>query len=213
VAVGSGIGGLVGGLIIGLLGALLVHRFRGSDGAQLLRQESIDSGLATVAPYTAVPHTPYRDDTDPHGNLNMQGPGPLNTLRSNSSYKMEPFVPPNAQPAAPVSPPGSTVGASNDGPSSASGSQGVARPNVYVVHHDGGRASVTVYTDDGAEVVELPPMYQTGASASSNANASASAGATGQRPFQPQRRQPGATRKPGEHRIENDNNPGPGSPT
>lgn len=30
---------------------------------------------------------------------------------------------------------------------------------VYVVHHDGGRAPVTVYTSDGAQVVELPPRY------------------------------------------------------
>lgn len=31
--------------------------------------------------------------------------------------------------------------------------------SVYVVHHDGGRAPVTVYTQDGTEVVELPPRY------------------------------------------------------
>ena len=30
---------------------------------------------------------------------------------------------------------------------------------VYVVHHDGGRAPVTVYHEDGTEVVELPPRY------------------------------------------------------
>lgn len=32
-------------------------------------------------------------------------------------------------------------------------------PQVYVVHHDGGRAPVTVYTSDGTQVVELPPRY------------------------------------------------------
>jgi hypothetical protein len=36
------------------------------------------------------------------------------------------------------------------------------RPNVYVVHHDGGRAPVTVYTEEGAAVVELPPQYAAG---------------------------------------------------
>lgn len=34
-----------------------------------------------------------------------------------------------------------------------------AVPHVYVVHHDGGRPPVTVYTADGTEVVELPPRY------------------------------------------------------
>ena len=37
--------------------------------------------------------------------------------------------------------------------------------HVYVVHHDGGRAPVTVYTADGTEVVELPPRYGEGDSA------------------------------------------------
>ncbi|KAI0085675.1 hypothetical protein BDY19DRAFT_996576 [Irpex rosettiformis] len=59
---------------------------------------------------------------------------------------------------------------------------------VFVVHHDGGRAPVTVYTSDGTEVVELPPQY----------NASASSGATAGVPTPPntthplqERRQPG----------------------
>lgn len=34
-----------------------------------------------------------------------------------------------------------------------------SRSQVYVVHHDGGRAPVTIMTSDGAEVVELPPGY------------------------------------------------------
>lgn len=39
------------------------------------------------------------------------------------------------------------------------GTQMSADRAVYVVHHDGGRPPVTVYTSDGAEVVELPPEY------------------------------------------------------
>ena len=35
------------------------------------------------------------------------------------------------------------------------------RSQVYVLHHDAGRAPVTVYTG-GAEVVELPPTYDPG---------------------------------------------------
>lgn len=34
-----------------------------------------------------------------------------------------------------------------------------ASSHVYVVHHDGGGAPISVYTEDGAEVVELPPRY------------------------------------------------------
>lgn len=37
--------------------------------------------------------------------------------------------------------------------------------HVYVVHHDGGRAPVTVYTEEGTEIVELPPRYQHGSPA------------------------------------------------
>jgi len=35
------------------------------------------------------------------------------------------------------------------------------RPNVYVVHHDGGRTPVTVYTEEGAAFhdSELPSQY------------------------------------------------------
>ncbi|KAF7798635.1 hypothetical protein EIP86_009858 [Pleurotus ostreatoroseus] len=39
-----------------------------------------------------------------------------------------------------------------------------ATSHVYVVHHDGGRPPVTVYTADGTEVVELPPRYNETAS-------------------------------------------------
>ncbi|KZS99264.1 hypothetical protein SISNIDRAFT_448139 [Sistotremastrum niveocremeum HHB9708] len=35
-------------------------------------------------------------------------------------------------------------------------------PQVYVVHHDGGRPPISVYHTEGAEVVELPPSYGPG---------------------------------------------------
>ncbi|KAG8697222.1 hypothetical protein FRC09_008006, partial [Ceratobasidium sp. 395] len=53
-----------------------------------------------------------------------------------------------ANPSPPISP--------SDGPSR---SERDTRSQVYVVHHDGGRAPVTIMTSDGAEVVELPPGY------------------------------------------------------
>jgi hypothetical protein len=41
----------------------------------------------------------------------------------------------------------------------AQGQERAPGSQVYVVHHDGGRPPVTVYTPDGTEVVELPPRY------------------------------------------------------
>ena len=40
------------------------------------------------------------------------------------------------------------------------------RPNVYFVHRDGGRPPVTVYGEEGAAVVELPPQYAAGSNGS-----------------------------------------------
>ena len=56
----------------------------------------------------------------------------------------------------PTIPPPSSIVSDSISPrqSQAGGSQ-----HVYVVHHDGGRAPVTVYTSEGTEVVELPPRY------------------------------------------------------
>ncbi|KAL7416725.1 hypothetical protein BDY24DRAFT_412219 [Mrakia frigida] len=39
-------------------------------------------------------------------------------------------------------------------------SQSLMGRNVFVVHHDGGGAPVTVFTDEGTEIVELPPSYR-----------------------------------------------------
>lgn len=61
------------------------------------------------------------------------------------------FTPPSSTPAqagAPLSPPHRPLSPENRTPS-----------QVFVVHHDGGRPPVTVYTADGTEIVELPPRY------------------------------------------------------
>ncbi|KAL0950688.1 hypothetical protein HGRIS_007466 [Hohenbuehelia grisea] len=47
-------------------------------------------------------------------------------------------------------------------PTSVATHAGPQPQSVYVVHHDGGKAPVTVYVQDGAEVVELPPRYNEG---------------------------------------------------
>ncbi|KII86379.1 hypothetical protein PLICRDRAFT_287211 [Plicaturopsis crispa FD-325 SS-3] len=103
-------------------------------------------------------------------------------------YEIEPFVMPSGSKNDPVEPVFSTPptsagpshlntppGHTSHGESEASGSASLYTPppgsphserrrqgsssQVYVVHHDGGRAPVTVFTPDGTEVVELPPQY------------------------------------------------------
>lgn len=56
-----------------------------------------------------------------------------------------------------IPPPPSSVISDPASPGGSRQSHGAS--HVYVVHHDGGRAPVTVYTADGTEVVELPPRY------------------------------------------------------
>lgn len=48
------------------------------------------------------------------------------------------------------------------------------RSQVYVLHHDGGRAPVTVYNREDAEVVELPPSYSRNSGAEPSGSASSS---------------------------------------
>lgn len=93
-------------------------------------------------------------------------------------YVVEPFAMPSppSDPGAPLLPTSSASVTSPADATSASGSdpaepsitsgRRMNRPNVYVVHHDGGRAPVTVYTEEGAEVVELPPRYPAGSTSS-----------------------------------------------
>lgn len=50
-----------------------------------------------------------------------------------------------------------------------------SQQQVYVVHHDGGQAPVTVYTDTGTEVVELPPRYINGDGSRSSRNTQSTA--------------------------------------
>jgi hypothetical protein len=60
--------------------------------------------------------------------------------------------PPPAPAAQPVAPP-PAVPAPHAGPSR----------NVYVVHHDSHAPPVTIYHEEGTQVVELPPRYAGGA--------------------------------------------------
>ncbi|KAI9460215.1 hypothetical protein BJY52DRAFT_1186096 [Lactarius psammicola] len=158
--IGAAVGGVVVGFLVGGAG-ILVFRRRRSRGAPGRKNSTHHSehGLGH-------PNTP-REVTGITGGGNL-GPSGL-------EYIVEPFSIPGSSPSDPsvpllpagsTSPPSSPPDATSASGSSAptdpsSGSAGGrgGRTNVYVVHHDGGRAPVTVYTEEGAEVVELPPRY------------------------------------------------------
>jgi hypothetical protein len=133
--------------------------------------------FGTYSRYQAVPSSTAHP-------LDLSNPsGTRSTLLGGSEtlYHIEPFVLPasNEDTGAPLpdtSPirtydlshrlslasrpaPSTSHGESESSPSGRGGGG-----NVYVVHHDAGRAPVTVYTPDGTEVVELPPRYGEGSS-------------------------------------------------
>ncbi|KDQ54842.1 hypothetical protein JAAARDRAFT_196237 [Jaapia argillacea MUCL 33604] len=156
--------------------------------------------------------------------------GSFGSLRAGGGgqYHIEPFVMPSETshvthpgsppPTSPIHTPGPVPSLSHSNAESSTsrnaGRRNSERPNVYVVHHDGGRAPVTVYADNGAEIVELPPRYLDerseaggGGGGSRSERAPSDAGrsdgrsegrseAPSFRTLEPQRRSPGAVRKP-----------------
>lgn len=149
--IGAGVGGVVVGLIAGAFGILALRRRRRRNKRR---------------------KNPVRDSL-----LSSDSPRNAREMRTNSSvgreYIVEPFgVPSTLGSSSPSNsggplPPGGNITSPTMSPANASGSSDAAdpsgrRPNVYVVHHDGGRAPVTVYTEEGAAVVELPPQYAAG---------------------------------------------------
>lgn len=82
--------------------------------------------------------------------------------RESSNYQIEPFSLPGQRSRLP------SAGSDHNGEPqhAATPTTGAGGGNIYVVHHDGGRAPVTVYHQDGTEVVELPPRYAHGSASS-----------------------------------------------
>jgi len=116
--------------------------------------------------YQAIPNSSDPVETS-LGHSTSSGFGNrVNRLAADSQYQVEPFVLPSAigdvnssSPTfAPTQPPSNP---SLRSPSSVpdQGTQRSPGQQVYVVHHDGGGAPVTVFTQEGAQVVELPPEY------------------------------------------------------
>jgi len=151
-AIGASVGGILVGLLAGAFGILAFGRWRGSRR------------------HNKHPEYPIRDSL-----LSTDSPrNPREMTGGGREYIVEPFGMPStlhsSSPSNPGAPGGNTTnpttspanappdGAGSSDPADQSG----RRPNVYVVHHDGGRAPVTVYTEEGAAVVELPPQYAAG---------------------------------------------------
>ncbi|KAF9033740.1 hypothetical protein BDZ89DRAFT_1062835 [Hymenopellis radicata] len=131
-AAGIGLGGATAGALLGIAVAWFIFRRR--EHSRLSQSSSMDHFHSN----NSFGHTPRM---------------PMESLSSNATsmshqYHVEPFRMPGDAPS--LTP--NDMGGGSTSPTAGRGS-------VYVVHHDGGRAPVTVYHQDGTEVVELPPRY------------------------------------------------------
>ena len=91
-------------------------------------------------------------------------------------YHVEPFVMPGEDGRLihePLSPVPLTPSHASTAHEPAFGSSSHRSPNqIYVVHHDSQAPPVTIYHEDGTQIVELPPRYPTGASSPSQSEGS-----------------------------------------
>ncbi|KIY67429.1 hypothetical protein CYLTODRAFT_397114 [Cylindrobasidium torrendii FP15055 ss-10] len=150
---GVGIGGVVLGLLMGVVAAFFYYRRRDKRrgrGHQFLPLATSTSAHSEANPFdinlSSSSSTRYQSVPD---RLSYQHSG---------GYQIEPFLLPGERSRSPSSP-------ASPHPNPMQGEQSGARQpsnHVYVVHHDGGVAPVTVFHDDGTEVVELPPRYRDG---------------------------------------------------
>ncbi|KAI0271573.1 hypothetical protein BC834DRAFT_450621 [Gloeopeniophorella convolvens] len=178
VTAGAAIGGVAVGLLLGALGISAFRRSRPgrSRTHPKIREDFTydhEFGNGSVGLLDSAHRPGSLREASASSRATHLTPGGL-------EYIVEPFSMPTAGdpvtvpllPAASVSGHlGSLPGESNSASAAGSGSSAptdmsssagetqTRRTNVYVVHHDGGRAPVTVYTEEGADVVELPPRY------------------------------------------------------
>ncbi|KAF9023415.1 hypothetical protein BDZ89DRAFT_1162746 [Hymenopellis radicata] len=178
--IGTGIAGLVVGALAGILAAVWFLKRRQKRQRQegqfvaLGPSTPLDSGMDPLAPrhdpfdspwsltsgtrYRPVPTMP--SDTS-FGNYHTLSHSPQST------YQVEPFVMPGEERLStqgPISPGSTTHGYRSPSVANDPHTSRQQSGHVYVVHHDGGRAPITVYHEDGTEVVELPPRYNDDAS-------------------------------------------------
>ncbi|EKM60758.1 uncharacterized protein PHACADRAFT_133507 [Phanerochaete carnosa HHB-10118-sp] len=211
VAAVSGAGGLIVGLVAGLLGAVWFTSRR--------KRNQMDQ------PYTDLPTPPA--DTSYHiepfvmpserelGFGPSHASSPSNTL-FDSRHTRNTSAVTTGSADRPRSPTGSVMMSpiSNIPPAHVPlipphrplSSENRSQSQVFVVHHDGGRAPVTVYAADGTEIVELPPRYNESNSGTAGGSSSNEAASTAMRtgtvpPLQPDRRQPGAMPAKAQRRV------------
>src|SRR5713226_7891293 len=162
-AIGASAGGIVVGLLAGAFGILAFRRWRGSRGHKAQWENPLRDSLLS--------------SDSPRGPREMAATG-----GDGREFIVEPFGMPSTLPSSPPSGPGvsSLPGGNMTNPTTSptnvvsvsdssdpAGPSTGRRPNVYVVHHDGGHAPVTMYTEEGAAVVELPPEYPAGSTSAS----------------------------------------------
>ncbi|KAF5336834.1 hypothetical protein D9611_003450 [Ephemerocybe angulata] len=167
VPVGAVAGGTVGGLILGaFIGLAGMFLFTRKKIQRLERENLLD--LSGGGDYGSGRHSVFGTSTQYHpvpshslGLLDSMGSGSNSSRTPNSTnvqYQVEPFrMPPPSEDGYlhPASPPPSNIRTNSSDPNR-------TENKVYVVHHDGNAAPVTIYHEDGTEIVELPPRYPEG---------------------------------------------------
>ncbi|KAF8213484.1 hypothetical protein K438DRAFT_1804061 [Mycena galopus ATCC 62051] len=163
-AVGSGIVGLLIGLVAGAVGVYVFYRQRWRRARHTPLDPTGFEGYmdpynfrSPTAPahYKALPTQPQDTSLSAHS-LSPSYVAMQRLQGESGHYQIEPFTPAERRNSSY----GSEFNGEPHAPSPTSGNGG----NIYVVHHDAGRAPVTVYHQEGAEVVELPPQYIRGSS-------------------------------------------------
>ena len=134
----------------------------------------------------------------------------VHRMRSASSqYQVEPFVMPDEDgrspnkvrsPTSPTMHEGQRHGGTVTTPrSEVASSPSHPSSHVYVLHHDSNIPPVTIFHENGTEVVELPPRYLEGTSQSEMTDTNHSrcdASSDNSHPLAPQPRRPTRARKP-----------------
>jgi hypothetical protein len=162
VAAGAGVGGLVIGSLIGVAIAFLFIRRH----YQTKMQADLASlhGSPGVTGYASLPRDfqyrsiPTSGISHP-SRASEPSMGGLNRLRPDSlQYHIEPFVMPDENGRLADESTGNTVTTPTrpvTSPTTAPQQQG----HVYVLHHDSNVPPVTIFHENGTEIVELPPRY------------------------------------------------------
>ncbi|KAJ6604254.1 hypothetical protein DFH09DRAFT_1300501 [Mycena vulgaris] len=109
------------------------------------------STSASAAHYKSIPSGHPMDPSSSSLSQSADNMAMQRMQRDSTHYQVEPFSPPSERGRHPSY--GSEYGEPQY-PTSPT-----APGNIYVVHHDAGHAPVTVYHQEGTEVVELPPRY------------------------------------------------------